>query len=144
MFINLKKQDDKFYIYKNIEKEYLTQLISILEYAKSHNLGEMYFVHSEKGNSVAAVFFLIQNNVAVKFSTRTSLGKKLGAGFIMIDHFIKKHSNKNLILDFVGSDIKNIAYFNKGFGAEKKMYSHLYINRLPFPFNKLKKGITKS
>jgi len=139
LYLNLRLLDDKFYIYKNYKKQHLNELRLILEYSKKNKLGEMYFVKDINGEFIAAIFYLIQNNKAIKFSTRTALGKKLGAGFLIIDNFIKSHSYEELTLDFVGSDIEGIAYFNKGFGAIINEYSHVYINRLKFPFNLLKK-----
>ena len=37
----------------------------------------------------------------------------------------------NLVLDFEGSDIKNLAFFYSSFGAREEKYPGIFINRLP-------------
>ncbi len=56
----------------------------------------------------------------------------------MIDHFIKEHAGENLILDFEGSDIKNLAWFYSSFGATEEKYAGIKMNRLPYPFKLFK------
>ncbi len=139
LFLKLRVKDDKFHIYKNFENEHLHQLKEILKYAKKKNICKMYFVKTLNEEYIASIFFIIQNNIAIKFSTRTALGKKMGAGYLIIDNFIKLNQKQNILLDFVGSDIKGIAYFNKGFGSAKKIYSNVYISRLNPILNFFKK-----
>jgi len=43
------------------------------------------------------------------------------------------------MLDFAGSCIKGVSEFNLGFGAIKRPYTALYVNRLPFPFSLMRK-----
>jgi len=49
-------------------------------------------------------------------------GKEALAMFKIVDEMIQHHANSNLILDFEGSKIENIARFYQGFGAEVKPY----------------------
>jgi hypothetical protein len=49
----------------------------------------------------------------------------------MIDHFIQDHAGKKLLLDFEGSDIKNLAWFYRSFGAKEEKYPGIKLNKLP-------------
>jgi hypothetical protein len=66
-------------------------------------------------------------------------GKTIGASHMLIDAFIKDHAGEKNILDFEGSDIRNLAFFYNSFGAENEIYPALKINRLPFYLKWLKK-----
>lgn len=66
-------------------------------------------------------------------------GKTVGASHALINAFIKDHAEKNILLDFEGSDIQNLAFFYSGFGAIEEMYCGLKVNRLPFWAKLLKK-----
>jgi hypothetical protein len=66
-------------------------------------------------------------------------GKTIGASHALIDAFIKDHANQNLILDFEGSDIRNLAYFYEGFGAGFEIYPGLKVNKLPWYVRLFKK-----
>jgi Acetyltransferase (GNAT) domain len=59
-------------------------------------------------------------------------GKTIGASHMLIDAFIKDHATKNMLLDFEGSDIRNLAFFYSSFGAVEEKYAAIKLNRLPF------------
>lgn len=58
-------------------------------------------------------------------------GRTMGASHFMIDEFIKDHAEQNLLLDFEGSEIRNLAWFYKSFGATEERYAAIKLNRLP-------------
>ena len=66
-------------------------------------------------------------------------GKPIGASHALIDTFIKDHAEKNLKLDFEGSDIHNLAFFYSSFGAVEEKYSSIKLNKLPWWARWLKK-----
>lgn len=66
-------------------------------------------------------------------------GKTIGASHALIDAFIKDHSGQNLILDFEGSDIRNLVFFYSGFGAKEEIYPGIKINKLPWYVRLIKK-----
>lgn len=72
-------------------------------------------------------------------NTTSEEGRKHQGISVMIDHLIRTYAGSGMILDFEGSQIEKIAYFNKGFGAENHPYCHLKSNRLKFPFNLFKR-----
>ncbi|HLY68551.1 MAG TPA: hypothetical protein VKR53_02410 [Puia sp.] len=67
-------------------------------------------------------------------------GKTLGASHYLIDRFIYDHAGQNLLLDFEGSDMRNLAFFYSSFGAQLEVYPFLAINRLPFWMRWLKRS----
>lgn len=66
-------------------------------------------------------------------------GRTMGASHTLIDAFIKDHAGKNLLLDFEGSDIRNLAFFYSSFGATDEKYPAVQLNNLPWYFKWLKK-----
>ncbi|HRG24810.1 MAG TPA: hypothetical protein PLL23_10470, partial [Chitinophagaceae bacterium] len=66
-------------------------------------------------------------------------GKTIGASHALIDAFIADYAGQDLLLDFEGSDIRNLAFFYSSFGAIQEIYPALKINRLPFYLKWLKK-----
>ncbi|HYC40853.1 MAG TPA: GNAT family N-acetyltransferase [Chitinophagaceae bacterium] len=58
-------------------------------------------------------------------------GRTSGASHALIDAFIKDHAGRSLLLDFEGSDIRNLAFFYSSFGAREEKYPALRLNRLP-------------
>src|SRR5690606_17806174 len=57
-------------------------------------------------------------------------GRTLGASHSLIDAFIRDHAQKKLLLDFEGSDIRNLAFFYSSFGAVEENYAAVKLNRL--------------
>ncbi len=66
-------------------------------------------------------------------------GRTLGASHALIDHFIRIHAGKDLVLDFEGSDIRNLAFFYSSFGAREEKYAAIKRNQLPWYVRWLKK-----
>lgn len=59
-------------------------------------------------------------------------GRTLGASHLLIDAFIKDHAGQPLLLDFEGSDIRNLAFFYSSFGAAEEKFAAIKLNRLPW------------
>jgi hypothetical protein len=59
-------------------------------------------------------------------------GRTLGASHALIDAFIEDHAAQDLLLDFEGSDIRNLAFFYSSFGAVEEKYAAIKLNRLPW------------
>lgn len=58
-------------------------------------------------------------------------GKTLGASHYLIDRFIFKHAETDSLLDFEGSEIRNLAFFYNSYGAFEERYPALRMNKLP-------------
>ncbi|RYZ22930.1 MAG: GNAT family N-acetyltransferase [Chitinophagaceae bacterium] len=59
-------------------------------------------------------------------------GRTLGASHLLIDAFIREYAGSPLLLDFEGSDLRNLAFFYSSFGAREEQYPQLRIDRLPW------------
>ena len=109
------------------------------------NFKNLYQLLHQKGEAITTAIYSAENNLlasAVYFFSHHRAyyimvgnhpnGKTLGASHYLIDRFIHEHANQNLLLDFEGSDIRNLAFFYSSFGASVETYSALRINRLPW------------
>jgi hypothetical protein len=66
-------------------------------------------------------------------------GRTIGASHALVNAFIKDYAGRNLVLDFEGSDIRNLAFFYSSFGAREEKYVGLKLNRLPKILQLIKK-----
>jgi hypothetical protein len=74
--------------------------------------------------------FFIENRV-ISISFSSDAGRKISIGYYLFNMFIKEYAGHDIIYDFMGSNIKNIAYRNEGFGSIKSFYKQVKITRLP-------------
>ena len=90
-------------------------------------------VYTPDGQLVASCVYFFSNKRAYYILVGNHPnGKTLGASHYLIDRFIHDHAGKDLVLDFEGSDIRNLAFFYSSFGAMVETYPALRINRLPW------------
>jgi len=95
---------------------------------------------SLQGEMIAScVFFFSHKRAYYILVGNHPNGKTIGASHALIDAFIADHAQQDLVLDFEGSDIRNLAFFYSSFGATQEIYPALKINRLPFYLKWLKK-----
>ena len=100
---------------------------------KNRHQAETYAIIDQQNKIMAScVFFYSHNRAYYILVGNTPDGKTIGASHALIDTFIKDNAGKQLILDFEGSDIPNLAFFYSGFGAKEEQYPYLKINQLPF------------
>ena len=118
--------------YPNFKKLY--ELLKIKGQAKAYGI-----IDSKNKILASAVFFFSHNRAYYIMVGNHPDGKTIGASHALIDAFIKDHAGQNLILDFEGSDIRNLAFFYSGFGATAEIYPALRINKLPWYVRLLKK-----
>ncbi|HMK20593.1 MAG TPA: hypothetical protein VK492_20475 [Chitinophagaceae bacterium] len=105
----------------------------LYEFLKNKEQAKTYAIVDSKNKVLAsAVFFFSHNRAYYIMVGNHPDGKTIGASHALIDAFIKDHAGQDLILDFEGSDIRNLAFFYSGFGATEEIYPALKINRLPF------------
>jgi hypothetical protein len=113
-------------------KDYLN-FKKLYDSLKNRDQAKTYAIIDPKNKVLAsAVFFFSHNRAYYIMVGNHPDGKTIGASHTLIDAFIKDHAYQNLILDFEGSDIRNLAFFYSGFGATEEIYPALKINRLPF------------
>lgn len=87
----------------------------------------------------SAIFFYSHNRAYYILVGNHPNGKTMGASHALIDAFIKDHAGQKMLLDFEGSDIRNLAFFYSSFGALEEKYAAIRLNRLPFYLKWLKK-----
>jgi len=120
------------------EKDYfiLTRLI----YTCIHKgMAHVFGAYTDKNELCAGAFFVESNRKAIfLFSATNEEAKSNGAMSLLIDSFIKENSQRNIILDFEGSNDENLARFYKSFGSKELIYLHVKKNELPWY---IKKGV---
>jgi hypothetical protein len=113
---------------------------TLYELLKYKGQAKTYAIVDPKNKVLAsAVFFFSHNRAYYIMVGNHPDGKTLGASHALIDAFIKDHADQDLILDFEGSDIRNLAFFYSSFGATEEIYPALKINKLPWYIRLLKK-----
>lgn len=123
-----------------MNEDHYNTIRKIIANAQQKKYGEMTAVYDEHNELCAAAFFLFSHQKAMyMFAASTANGKELRAMFLLVDSFIKKYSEKNLILDFEGSNIEGLARFYGGFGAVPCLYPNILRNRLPWILKLFKK-----
>jgi hypothetical protein len=98
------------------------------------------FAYTPENNFCAgAVFFETFNKSIFLFSATTAEGKENGAMSLLIDSYIKKKCNKDIVLDFEGSKIPSLARFYKSFGSKECVFLQIRKNTVPRVFTPLVK-----
>lgn len=87
----------------------------------------------------SCVFFFSHNRAYYILVGNHPDGRTIGASHALIDAFVKDHAGKDIILDFEGSDIRNLAFFYSSFGAVEEKFAGIKLNRLPFYLKWLKR-----
>jgi hypothetical protein len=122
-------------IQQNVER--FTELFSDL-YKKKEAI--TYGIESAKGQLLSScVFFFSHGRAYYILVGNHPDGRTLGASHALIDAFIKDYAGKKLLLDFEGSDIRNLAFFYSSFGAQEERFAGTRMNRLPFYLKWLKR-----
>lgn len=127
-----------------LSREQLAQGSQLTE-ADYKNFGLLYdYLHAKRqalacgvytpANELVAscVYFFSHNRAYYILVGNHPNGRTQGASHFLIDRFISDHAGTSLLLDFEGSDIRNLAFFYSSFGATLEVYPALYINRMPW------------
>jgi len=123
-----------------ISDQEVERIITLTEEVTKHKQAVTIGVYSPNNQLLAsAVFYHSHNRWYYLIVGNHPNGKTLGASHYLIDSFIRRYANTNSVLDFEGSDIRNIAYFYSSFGAAPITYQAIKINRLPKIIRWLKK-----
>ncbi|GAA4333437.1 GNAT family N-acetyltransferase [Flaviaesturariibacter amylovorans] len=92
-----------------------------------------YGVRNAQGQLLASAVFLFDERRAYYILVGNHPnGRTLGASHLLIDRFIHEGAGSGRLLDFEGSDIRNLAFFYSSFGAREEPYAALRVNRLPW------------
>jgi hypothetical protein len=100
---------------------------------KEKTQAKTYGIFSKQGELLASSVFAFSHNRAYYILVGNHPnGRTLGASHALIDAFIKDHAGQNLLLDFEGSDLRNLAFFYSSFGAREERYAAVKRNLLPW------------
>jgi hypothetical protein len=116
----------------SITDEQMSRFQKVVAEAEKKQKVETVGIYSNTGGLLASAVFLYSHSrwYYILVGNHPN-GKTLGASHYLIDCFIKKHAETPTLLDFEGSDIRNLAFFYSSYGATEERYPALRMNRLP-------------
>lgn len=123
---------------KNVD-ENIARFRQLYAKLKDQGLAATYGISLQGEVIASCVFFFSHNRAYYILVGNHPNGKTIGASHALIDAFIADYAGQDLLLDFEGSDIRNLAFFYSSFGAIQEIYPAVKINRLPFYLKWLKK-----
>ncbi|PWT79190.1 MAG: hypothetical protein C5B59_00140, partial [Bacteroidetes bacterium] len=85
-----------------------------------------------------ALMMLDPRRIYLIESTTTKLGRDMQANHFLLDCLIREFAEREMILDFVGSNISGISHFYKNFGSTNQPYFFFRMNNLPWPLKLFK------
>jgi hypothetical protein len=126
--------------YTKESSENVERFRKLYHYLQPQGMATTYGIQSARNELIASCIFLFSHNRAYYILVGNHPdGRTIGASHSLIDAFIKDHAWKKLLLDFEGSDIRNLAFFYSSFGALEENYVGIQVNRLPFYLKWMKK-----
>lgn len=119
--------------------ESLEKAGKITEEALKKGMAKIYAAYVNNNIIGGAFFVFYKKRIHYMFSATTYESETTKAMFLLTDRLINDYASTEYILDFMGSMIPGVAYFNEGFGAERINFSQIQINNLPFFLKLLRK-----
>lgn len=135
--LELAKQ--QFQHFANIEEKDFNHFENLYHHLYKQQQAVTYGAYSNQQLVASCVLFFSHNRLYYIFVGNHPNGKTIGASHALINAFIIDNAGKNLLLDFEGSDIRNLAFFYSSFGASEEKYVGIKLNRLPQIVKLLKK-----
>ena len=118
--------------YTNIPAEDYERFKKLYGLLQQKEMAVTYGMIMPNGQLVAScVLFLSHKRVYYILVGNHPNGKTIGASHALINAFIKDYAGQHLLLDFEGSDVRNLAFFYSSFGGVVEKYAGLKLNRLP-------------
>jgi len=119
-----------FWKSKNMQK--FSQSLSVLEKIVNlkNDIVKLYSVVNQEDKVIAINLILeTEKRIINLVPTSNQEGKEKLAMFFLLNYLIEKNAEKDMILDFSGSQIEGIARFYRGFGATDEPYFFIKKNR---------------
>jgi hypothetical protein len=118
----------------------LSRFTNLFYYLQRQGKARTYGILSKQDELLASAAFIFSHNRAYYILVGNHPnGRTLGASHALIDAFIQDHAGKELLLDFEGSDMRNLAFFYSSFGAKEEKYAAIKRNMLPWYVKLFKK-----
>ena len=124
---------------KEMKDEQYNRLNSLLQKMREKKVAKIYECWLGEDLIASACFSICNNRIVYIKGGSSQKGRDLGAMHMIMDEVIHLNSGSNLIFDFGGSSIPQVARFNHSFGAVDYIYHRLYRNKLPLLIRLLKK-----
>lgn len=116
-----------------LNKRFRTILENLVSHTIQNGIGRVLASKNAKGELISAAFyFWYKDRIYFLATVSSDEGKETCAMHLILDRIIHENAGNNKILDFTGSNLKGVAYFNEGFGAFPERYSNVHLNRLPW------------
>ena len=116
----------------NVKDQDYSNFSSLYKKLSADGQAVNYGAFSPQGELLASGAFLFSHGRAYYIVAGNHAdGRTIGASHQVINTFIEEYAGSGLLLDFEGSDVHNIAFFFKSFGAQEELYPGLFYNRLP-------------
>jgi lipid II:glycine glycyltransferase (peptidoglycan interpeptide bridge formation enzyme) len=117
----------------NVLPKHYKQFKAALQIALQRDMLLSRGVFNEHHELIATGIFLIhQGRIIYMMGGASAKGRDARSMYALFDHVIVQFCEHPMLFDFEGSEIPGIARFYKGFGAEKRPYFKLRLNRLPW------------
>jgi lipid II:glycine glycyltransferase (peptidoglycan interpeptide bridge formation enzyme) len=106
-------------------------LKKLIEYSTNKSMGKVLAAKDQNDNIISAAFYMYyKNRIYFSVTASSKLGKTTSAMHLILNKIIEDNSETNKTLDFTGSNLKGVAYFNEGFGAKPSQYQNIHLNKL--------------
>jgi len=126
--------------FPSLKKKQIHIMRNLVKYFIENQIGKILLVKDNEGNICSSAFYFNwKNRLYFSIIASNDIGKNNCAMFLILDSIIRIHSGSGLILDFTGSSLKGVAYFNEGFGAIPNQYINIKSNAYPFYIKMFKK-----
>lgn len=123
----------------NLTKGMLPMLKIITQASLNNGTGVLKGVYNAGGKLMGAGWFVNNSNRCLFIVCASNAeGKQHQAMHLLIDNVIHTKAGNPVLLDFTGSNMPGVAYFNAGFGAVSSTYPSVRRNTLPWPLKLLK------
>lgn len=123
----------------NFNEENYHHMYQLMQKGLEKGVGRFYEVKIEEKLIAVAYFFITDDRIYYFNGSITDEGQKDGGLYFVMDQVIEQYSGREMILDFGGSKVKEVADFYKKFGAYDVNYSRLSKNTLNPILKKVKK-----
>lgn len=101
-------------------------LMRLIAMGNQHARAAQWGVRLPNGELLCVAFFAVfKGRLYYLFECGTSESRKMCAVHFLTDAMIKHHAQHLHRLDFMGSDVPSIAYFNRQFGADNRCYMRM-------------------
>ena len=114
-----------------ISDEELERFSALYKKAKKHQQAETLGIYLKDELLASAAFLYSHNRWYYILVGNHPNGKTIGASHYLIDRFIHAHAGEEALLDFEGSDVRNLAFFYSSYGAVEEKYPAIRMNKLP-------------